>query len=203
MADLGNNSVMFTEPSPCDEVVGNVELCSNTWDHHIQVRHPEVKDVEHLRATISNPAYVASSKPGPNAAHLDNVVFVSDIIRLRSGRLHVFVESPKHSPKITTAMYSKRRYHGEVLWINDVQISYDSGVDVLYISKQNAVEALTEEEDDGLLFRYSLQDDAPCGVTVVAFQKGWNGHQTTLAHRVSEFLGVPFKETERAIASMR
>ena len=100
-------------------------------------------------------------------------------------------------------MYSRKPYHAEVLWINDVQVSYDSEADVLYVSKQNAIEALTEEDDDGLLFRYSMQDDSPCGVTVVAFRQGWAGHKEQLARRVSQFLNVSLDETKRAITAMR
>lgn len=202
MSVLGNNSVMFSEPSAFPDVKENIELYSNTWSQHIQVRHPEIADPEQVRSTISNPSYVAYSKPGPNQTHSENLVFVSDVVRLKSARLHVFVESPAHRPKVSTALFSRKPHHSNVVWTNNVQMSYDAEGDVLYISKQNAVPAFSEEEEDGLLFRYAISDDTPCGVTVIAFRAGWSSHEEALAQRVSDFLKVPALEAARALASI-
>lgn len=80
-----------------------------------------------------------------------------------------------------------------------LKVSYDRDADVLYICKGSPAAALTEEGDDGLLFRYSISDDSPCGVTVLSFS-GWDGLHERLAGRVAAFLQVRREMAERVLA---
>jgi len=202
-SELLNNPAIFSQVSACPIINGEITLFSNTWEMHIKSKHPEVADsLQQIQNTIANPAYVAASRPGPGAVHADNVVLVSRESRIRSATLHVFVESPKTRPTVSSAMFLKSR-HASVLWENpeDIRASYDRDADVLYVSKSEPVPALVEEEDDGLLFRYALSDDQPCGVTVMSFHHLWHAHKAVLINRISEFLKVPHPVAERAVLS--
>ena len=199
------NPPLFSEHTICTEVNGPVVLLSNTWEKHISVNHPEVAgSLQQVQQTIANPAYVAKSRPGPKQVFASNVVFVSGSAKLRSAKLHVFVESPRHKPMISTAMYAKA-YHAEIIWKQadeDVRMSYDESADVLYISKSEPVPAVTDEGEDGLLLRYSVENEEPCGVTVVSFHKLWSGHTGDLAEKVSTFLNISRELAERSLAAV-
>jgi uncharacterized protein YuzE len=205
MSDLLNNSVVFSQVSMCPLINGAVDLKTNTWELHIKARHPEMANsLQNIQNTVLQPDYVAKSRPGPDEKHAENIVLVNTNVRIRASSLHVFVESPRTKPTISTAMYLKSR-HAEIIWENtslEVSVSYDKDADVLYISKASPVAALTEEQDDGLLFRYSIEDDLPCGVTVMSFQNLWGQHRKELADRVSSFLNVPKDQTEKAVLSI-
>ena len=204
-ANLLNNQDVFSQASPCPLVNGDVTLYKTTWESHIKIKHPEVAGaLQHIQNAIANPAYVARSLPGPNQIHADNLVFVSVDAKIRTSILHVFVESPQVKPTISTAVYMKRR-HADVLWTNereDVHASYDAETDVLYISKDEPVPSLTEEGADGLLLRYAISDDKPCGVTVVSFHQTWAGHEGDLATRIAKFLDVTPSSAERALMAI-
>lgn len=198
------NPLVFSQASSCPLINGDVTLLTNTWEQHIKTKHPEVAgSLQHIQNTIANSAYVAQSLLGPNQSHADNVVFVSLEAKIRTSTLHVFVESPKAKPTISTAMYLKKR-HAAILWENrneKIKVSYDQDADVLYISKDDPVPSLTEEGDDGLLLRYSISSDKPSGVTVVSFRQLWSQHHAELVVKVSEFLGVTRATTEHALTS--
>jgi hypothetical protein len=75
---------------------------------------------------------------------------------------------------------------------------YDRNADVLYVHLGAARPAEAEERPAGVLMRFGLDDDAPCGVTVMGVRKnGWLGRRSDLAALVADFLG----ESEDSIAA--
>ena len=202
-SQLANNLELFSQETEFPGVTEAVTLKSNTWNLHIKKEHPEVKDsLELVQSTIANPTYVAASRPGPNQVHSDNLVFVGDLEQHRKSRLHVFVQSPKSRPTISTALFSKN-YHSDILWHSlnaSIRTSYDKESDVLYLSVADPVAALTEEGDDGLLRRFSMATEKPVGVTVPSFRAAWSDHLPLLAERVAEFLQLSVEVTGRELA---
>ncbi len=78
---------------------------------------------------------------------------------------------------------------------------YDRRADVLYVRVGDARPAEVEERPDGVLLRFALDDDAPCGVTVMGLHKNrWFEHRADLARSVASFLGEPEDVAARAIA---
>jgi|GEM_PF-1816856 len=75
---------------------------------------------------------------------------------------------------------------------------YDRNADVLYVHLGAGRPADVEERPEGVLLRFALDDDAPCGVTVMGVRKnGWLGRRSDLAALVADFLG----ESEDSIAA--
>ncbi len=66
--------------------------------------------------------------------------------------------------------------------------NYDQHSDVLYLYKDEPRPALTEDGPDGLMLRFAIEDDAPCGVTILGYRRIWSQHKERLVTRVSEFL---------------
>jgi hypothetical protein len=73
-----------------------------------------------------------------------------------------------------------------------ITIDFDRDADVLYIALGSPQPAESEERDKGIVLRYSVKNDAPCGVTVVGFRDhGWARRRNDLVALVAEHLGVP------------
>ena len=69
-------------------------------------------------------------------------------------------------------------------------VDYDEDADVLYLAKGVPVPAYVDEDDNGLAFRFSM-DDEPCGVTVVGFiSSHWSDRINELASIVGEKLNL-------------
>ena len=82
-----------------------------------------------------------------------------------------------------------------------VTADYDRNADVLYVHLGAARPADVEERPEGVLLRFALDDDAPCGVTVMGLRKnGWCGRRADLAVMIASFLGTPEDAAARAIA---
>lgn len=178
-------------------------LRTNTWNLHIKTNHPEVSnELPAIKGTVENPSYVAHSLPGKNGNLAGNLVFVGQPIEGRKSSLHVFVESPALNPTITTAFFARRPTHAQVVWraVEDVQASYDRDADMLYVSKNGPSHAVSEENEKGLLLRYTMDTDTPCGVTVISFRSSWQLHQDELAQDVSAFLDIPFARVRSLLA---
>lgn len=196
-----NNPEIFKIATKCSTVNGDVTLRHNTWKMHIKTGHPEVANaLNDIQGTVQDPHYVAHSLPGKEGSSAGNLVFVSKTQNGRSA-LHVFVGTPTTNPVVATAFYARKSRHAQVVWraLEEVEASYDRDADILYISKNRAETALTEEDDNGLLLRYSLTTDKPCGVTVRSFSAYWANHQDELASEVSNFLSVSSIKVERVI----
>lgn len=196
-----NNPEIFQVASKCSTVNGNVTLLYNTWEMHIKTGHPEVANaLNDIQGIVQNPHYVAHSLPGREGSSAGNFVFVG---KAQDGRstLHVFVGTPTTKPIVATAFYARKPRHAQIVWraSEEVEASYDRDSDILYISKDRPEKALTEEDDNGLLLRYSLTTDRPCGVTVRSFRTYWANHQNELAEQVSTFLSVSSIKVERVI----
>jgi hypothetical protein len=204
-SDVINNYIMFSQASLCPLFNGDVVLYANTWNFHITTGHPEViGSLEDIQEAVAKPHYVAKSKPGPGGLHADNVVIVAAASNTRTSRLHIFVETPAARPTVSSAMFVRKSHHADVLWEqpkSEIRSAYDRNADVLYISKNAPEPAVSEEGDDGLLLRFSLQSDQPCGVTVPSYHGLWSDHSNELAGKVSTFLNVPFADVEEALTS--
>ena len=80
-----------------------------------------------------------------------------------------------------------------------VKLNYDSEADVLYLSLGNSVPAEGEMRN-GVIFRYSLIDDAPVGATVVAFRKRWQTNLADLAVKLANVLPMQSQDLEKILA---
>ena len=81
-----------------------------------------------------------------------------------------------------------------------IVLDYDKNSDVLYIAKNKPCRAYSDEQADGLLFRFSYETNAPCGVTVFDYQNHWHSNLEKLSKRVAEFLRAEPSEVQRQIA---
>jgi hypothetical protein len=71
--------------------------------------------LDEVERALVDPDYVAKSKPGPGGRYQGNLVFVSMAFKIRTSRLHVFVEGRGTKYLVGTAVFSKS-YHGDKLW---------------------------------------------------------------------------------------
>jgi uncharacterized protein YuzE len=74
-----------------------------------------------------------------------------------------------------------------------LKADYDRRADVLYLYKDRPRPALTEEGADGLMLRFAIDDEKPCGITVLAYRRNWLDHRDLLAEHVSKFLDIEQK----------
>lgn len=79
-----------------------------------------------------------------------------------------------------------------------ITADYDAATGVLYLALGRPEPAEGELGNDGLLYRYAINGDRPCGVTVLDVGQ-WIGRRNALASRVSEFLHIPADAVERAL----
>jgi uncharacterized protein DUF2283 len=77
--------------------------------------------------------------------------------------------------------------------------SYDPTGDVLYVLVGNADNVRNIEDQEGLVLRYDAKTNAPVGVTVIDYKEFWSMNRRNLTSKLSEFLHIERKETERAI----
>jgi hypothetical protein len=82
-----------------------------------------------------------------------------------------------------------------------VSVDYDRDVDVLYVAIGKPRPAEGEDRPRGVVYRYAMDDDAPCGVTIVGFRRnGWHEKLGELARFVAAQLGA---EPEQVAALVR
>jgi hypothetical protein len=119
----------------------------------------------------------------------------------RTSYLHVMVQNDDIGPYIATALFADK-YHGDIIWANpeaeapeeeheesQLDLSYDKEADILYLSKGEAVPAYSTAGADGLILRYAMDDERPCGVTVMSFHH-WDEFHEQLAQHISAFLQI-------------
>ena len=80
-----------------------------------------------------------------------------------------------------------------------IRADYDRHADVLYVALDEPRPAISEEGRDGLIYRFAMDDDRPCGVTVLGFKDTWFGRERDLAERIGTFLKSEAECVQQAI----
>jgi hypothetical protein len=70
-------------------------------------------------------------------------------------------------------------------------VEYDRASDVLYVSVGRPRAARSREREPGLVWRHSVEDGQPIGVTIVDFLFYWLPKKNELATLIERRLGVP------------
>lgn len=76
---------------------------------------------------------------------------------------------------------------------------YDRFADVLYITTPDNAPAKASEDDEGLLWRYSVSDGHLVGATVMDYAGFWKQHRSSLASRVSKMFKVSLTDAKKAL----
>lgn len=74
-------------------------------------------------------------------------------------------------------------------------VSYDRDSDVLYVSAGNSAPSYIEDLPDGVMLRYSFDDDSATGVTVIEFYEAWHSRLAQLSKIIADFLELEDKIT--------
>jgi hypothetical protein len=70
---------------------------------------------------------------------------------------------------------------------------YDMGADVLYIALGALRPAEGEDAPRGIVYRFDMETNEPCGVTVVGFvRNGWGNEMTELSKIVARHLKIDY-----------
>ncbi len=81
-----------------------------------------------------------------------------------------------------------------------VSVDYDRDVDVLYVAIGKPCRAEGEDGPGGVVYRYAMDDNAPCGVTIVGFRRnGWPEKLGELAKLVADQLGAEKEQVETLV----
>lgn len=104
--------VLYAAASPARTLLpGSVVLYKHTWEHHIELGHPDV-DFGHVRDTMSDPCYLCVSATTPGS-----FVMVSEQKTNEFGDvLRVPVKPIDGVNVVTTSYYSAASSHGTVVW---------------------------------------------------------------------------------------
>jgi hypothetical protein len=81
----------------------------------------------------------------------------------------------------------------------EFSLRYDKYGDVLYVTTPTNRPALTDEDDVGLLWRYSTDNGELVGVTILDYGAYWKSHREDLAGRISDHFHVPAGEVEKLL----
>ncbi len=82
-----------------------------------------------------------------------------------------------------------------------LNVDYDHRSDVLYLSKGKPVPCISEQEEDGLLLRISLETDEPVGVTILMYRK-WAPYRAMLAKRIAQLLNLRVEDARNVLRSI-
>jgi len=202
MSKDGSNTNVWTVTTLPDLGMTEIYLSEERL-HHILLGHRDLRNViQHVvKETVENPTSVNLSRYGRG-----RMVFTSANIQSARGKsMGVVVEREDSRGKVITAtqMTLPRR---DLVWesAGSVYSSYDRDSDVFYVSKGGAQEAYVNdpEQEAGLWFRQSVDDDSPVGVTVFMFEHNWNpGRLHELAEQIAKFLFVLPSEIEARMKS--
>lgn len=84
-----------------------------------------------------------------------------------------------------------------------IAADYDEQADVLYLALGTPVPSSSDEDDDGLIVRFALQDGHPCGVTVLGFRAAkWHRNINRLSSIVSRHLRVEPQSVTRVLSGL-
>jgi hypothetical protein len=82
----------------------------------------------------------------------------------------------------------------------DVLWAYDRAGDVLYVALGEPRPAEGEDRPNGIVLRYAMEDESPCGVTVIGYKRnGWQKKIARLSEIISAHLSIEPKEIASAI----
>lgn len=81
------------------------------------------------------------------------------------------------------------------LGISQFKAAYDYDADVMYVSDGDPRVARTEEDKDGLLWRYDPRDHHLIGLTILDFKTDWQKKHKALSKRIGARLNL---DTETA-----
>ena len=74
----------------------------------------------------------------------------------------------------------------------NLSADYDRDADVLYIALGDPRPAEGEDSARGIVYRFAMDDNAPCGVTIIGFHRNnWDKNISAVAALVSKHLNVP------------
>lgn len=113
-----------------------------------------------------------------------------------------------HTRKVATVLAEKRQTPvQEQLEFADelcmLRADYDEEADVLYLYLNEPAAAISEAGEDGILLRYRIDDEKPCGVTILSYHSDWGDLQDQLADRVSDFLHVGREAARQLLGHIR
>lgn len=84
-----------------------------------------------------------------------------------------------------------------------ILVNYDQYADVLYLALGKPVPATTDEDADGLAFRFALDDGRPCGVTIMGYKESlWQKKISSLSNAIAQRLQVSNGSVEIALTSI-
>ena len=78
-------------------------------------------------------------------------------------------------------------------------LDYDQITDVLYVYLEARVPSRAEEDDDGLIWTYRLDNGTPLGVTIVDYNDFWRSRRARLVSRMSEVFHFPATVVDREL----
>ena len=85
--------------------------------------------------------------------------------------------------------------------LTQISADYDRDADVLYIAKGPIVPGYGDEGVDDLIFRYSLEDGSPIGVTIEGYSAlQWDHRSELLAGIVAGHFGASPGDVVKALA---
>ena len=72
-----------------------------------------------------------------------------------------------------------------------LSIDYDAEADVLYLALGKPRPAEGQDGPNGLVYRYAIDDNAPCGVTIIGLRRNqWDGKPAELARLIAGHFAV-------------
>jgi hypothetical protein len=77
---------------------------------------------------------------------------------------------------------------------------YDTNADVLYVSDGRPRPAEGEDLLGGIVRRYALDDNSPCGVTIIGYRRNqWPKKVRELAETIADHLGADVDQVEQSL----
>lgn len=80
-----------------------------------------------------------------------------------------------------------------------IEANYDKQADVLYVALDQPRAAISEEGRDGLIYRFAMDNEQPCGITVTGYRDIWSGKERDLAQKIGVFLCADTNEVRKVI----
>ncbi len=94
-------------------------------------------------------------------------------------------------------MAAVRKYRPKA---SQITVDYDRDVDVLYVAIGKPRPGEGEDRPGGIVYRYAVEDDTPCGLTIVGFRRNeWHTKPGDLAKLIADHLGADVTQIEPVI----
>ena len=79
-------------------------------------------------------------------------------------------------------------------------VDYDRRDDVLYVLNGKPRPAEGEDLPGGIVRRYAIDDNSPCGVTIIGYRRNqWPQKPREIAEVIADHLGVDVERVERLL----